>query len=143
MPIGKRFPAMRGVVMLSAPPHPIPQREPGDAGQQERGDNQSPRSERRRLCRRTRARPDLAGEVASRHWIGAGASLLMQAGKEVHFVSAQLGHADAAFTFRTYGHLIPRDRRGEVSFLDEISAGSPAPICTRQRPRFVANRASK
>jgi len=58
------------------------------------------------------------------------ASLLLQAGKEVHFVSAQLGHADAGFTFRTYGHLIPRDRRGEVSFLDQI----PAPICTPAAP---------
>ena len=48
------------------------------------------------------------------------ASLMLQAGRETHFVAAQLGHADPAFTYKVYGHLIPRDRRGEVSFLDAL-----------------------
>ncbi len=39
-------------------------------------------------------------------------------------MSAQIGHADPAFTYRTYGNLIPRDRREEVSFLDAIVPGN-------------------
>ena len=48
------------------------------------------------------------------------ASLALQDGMELHFLQAQLGHASPAFTLAKYGHLIPRDRRGEVSFLDAI-----------------------
>jgi integrase len=48
------------------------------------------------------------------------ASLALQDGMELHFLQEQLGHASPAFTLSQYGHLIPRDRRGEVSFLDAI-----------------------
>jgi hypothetical protein len=62
----------RGGVVMLATPHPIPQCERGDAGQQERREYQSPRRERRRARRRTRARPQLTGEVAAHQRIGTG-----------------------------------------------------------------------
>jgi hypothetical protein len=33
-------------------------------------------------------------------------------------VSQQLGHHSPAFTLQVYGHLLPRNRRGEVNRLD-------------------------
>ena len=48
------------------------------------------------------------------------ASLCLAAGKELHFVQQQLGHASPAFTLTIYGHLVPRDRKGEVDFLDGL-----------------------
>jgi integrase len=50
------------------------------------------------------------------------ASLCLAAGKELHFVQQQLGHASPGFTLTIYGHLVPRDRRGEVDFLDDLGA---------------------
>lgn len=50
------------------------------------------------------------------------ASLCLAAGKELHFVQQQLGHASPAFTLTIYGHLVPRDRKGEVDFLDGLGA---------------------
>lgn len=47
------------------------------------------------------------------------ASLMMEAGKEIHFIQEQLGHHSPAFTLSVYGHLLPRDRRGEVACLDD------------------------
>jgi integrase len=47
------------------------------------------------------------------------ASLMMEAGKELHFVQEQLGHHSPAFTLSVYGHLLPRDRRSEVACLDD------------------------
>lgn len=47
------------------------------------------------------------------------ASLLIAAGKELHYVQQQLGHHSPAFTLSVYGHLLPRDRRGEVNCLDD------------------------
>ncbi len=47
------------------------------------------------------------------------ASLLLAAGKELHYVQQQLGHHSPAFTLAVYGHLLPRDRRSEVNCLDE------------------------
>ncbi len=35
-------------------------------------------------------------------------------------MSEQLGHSSPASTYERYGHLIPRDCRGEVSFLDAM-----------------------
>jgi integrase len=46
------------------------------------------------------------------------ASLLLQDGTELLYVSQQLGHHSPAFTLQVYGHLLPRDRRGEVNRLD-------------------------
>ena len=47
------------------------------------------------------------------------ASLLIEAGKELHYIQQQLGHHSPAFTLSVYGHLLPRDRRGEVNCLDD------------------------
>jgi len=47
------------------------------------------------------------------------ASLLIAAGKELHYIQQQLGHHSPAFTLSVYGHLLPRDRRGEVNCLDD------------------------
>ena len=46
------------------------------------------------------------------------ASLLFEAGRDVKQVSAWLGHADAAFTLRTYIHLMDGGV-GDAAFLDE------------------------
>lgn len=54
------------------------------------------------------------------------ASLLLAAGKELHYIQEQLGHHSPAFTLATYGHLLPRDRRGEVDCLDDVTAGPPS-----------------
>ena len=50
------------------------------------------------------------------------ASLLLQAGKELLYVSEQIGHHNPRFTLGIYGHLLPRDRRGEVNVLDDPPA---------------------
>jgi len=47
------------------------------------------------------------------------ASQLIAARKELHYIQEQLGHHSPAFTLTVYGHLLPRDRRGEVDCLDE------------------------
>lgn len=49
------------------------------------------------------------------------ASLLIAAGKELHYIQEQLGHHSPAFTLSTYGHLLPRDRSGEVDCLDDVA----------------------
>jgi len=62
------------------------------------------------------------------------ASLLIQACKELHYIQQQLGHHSPAFTLAVYGHLLPRDRRGEVNCLDDVGAhvaGSSAALCDR------------
>lgn len=46
------------------------------------------------------------------------ASLLFEAGRDVKQVSAWLGHADAAFTLRTYVHLMD-EGVGDAAFMDE------------------------
>jgi integrase len=56
------------------------------------------------------------------------ASLLFEAGKDVKQVSEWLGHADPAFTLRTYVHLMDAGL-GEASFLDDavqIATSPPA-----------------
>ena len=58
------------------------------------------------------------------------ASLLIEAGKELQYVQQRLGYHSAAFTLSVYGHLLPRERRGEVNCRDD----EPAPIRTRRRP---------
>ena len=59
------------------------------------------------------------------------ASLMIEAGKALHFIQQQLGHHSPAFTLAVYGHLLPRDRRDEVDFLDALTTPedghSPAP----------------
>jgi hypothetical protein len=59
-------------VVTSAPAHPILQREPGHAAQQERRDQQTPRREGWSRCCCTRTSPYLSGEVAAHQRVGAG-----------------------------------------------------------------------
>lgn len=47
------------------------------------------------------------------------ASQMIAAGKELHYIQEQLGHHSPAFTLSVYGHLLPRNRRGEVDCLDD------------------------
>src|SRR4051794_38124949 len=47
------------------------------------------------------------------------ASLLFEAGRDVKQVSAWLGHADAAFTLRTYVHLMDGGI-GDAAFMDDV-----------------------
>jgi integrase len=59
------------------------------------------------------------------------ASLLLQDGTELLYVSEQLGHATASFTLERYTHLLPRNRRGYVNRLDRLApAGTPAAPAT-------------
>ena len=57
------------------------------------------------------------------------ASLLLQDGAELLYVSQQLGHHSAAFTLQRYGHLMRRDRRHVVDRLEKL-----APIGTLSAP---------
>ncbi len=52
------------------------------------------------------------------------ASLLFAAGRDVKQVSAWLGHADAAFTLRTYVHLMDGGI-GDAGFLDVAVTTDP------------------
>jgi integrase len=55
------------------------------------------------------------------------ASLLLQDGAELLYVSEQLGHSTASFTLERYAHLLPRNRRGYVNRVDDMApAGTPA-----------------
>jgi integrase len=55
------------------------------------------------------------------------ASQLIAARKELHYIQEQLGHHSPAFTLTVYGHLLPRDRRGEVDCLDDDPASFRKP----------------
>jgi integrase len=54
------------------------------------------------------------------------ASLLFEAGRDVKQVSAWLGHADPAFTLRTYVHLMD-EGIGDAEFMDEAVGASVPP----------------
>jgi integrase len=54
------------------------------------------------------------------------ASLLLQAGAPITYVSQQLGHADAAITLRVYAHYLPDGSRKEVDLLDTQPDATPA-----------------
>jgi integrase len=59
------------------------------------------------------------------------ASLLLQQGAELLYVSEQLGHHAASFTLERYVHLMPRNRRGYVNRFDHLApAGTPAAPAT-------------
>ena len=49
----------------------------------------------------------------------------MQAGRDVKQVSAWLGHADPAFTLRTYVHLMDGGIE-DAAFMDEVLVRTPA-----------------
>jgi Phage integrase family len=61
------------------------------------------------------------------------ASLLFEAEKNVRQVADWLGHADPAFTLRTYVHLMD-EGLGDAAFLDAL-VGNPGQPATRRRPR--------
>lgn len=69
------------------------------------------------------------------------ASLLFDAGRNVRQVSEWLGHADPAFTLRTYVHLLD-EGVGDAAFLDETVAANPARVNTGSTrcPKKAANR---
>ena len=54
------------------------------------------------------------------------ATLLLQAGAPITYVSQQLGHADASITLRVYAHYLPDASRKEVDLLDTQPVATPA-----------------
>lgn len=54
------------------------------------------------------------------------ATLLLQAGAPITYVSNQLGHADAAITLRVYAHYLPDASRKDVDLLDTQPVATPA-----------------
>ena len=74
---------------------------------------------------------DRAAERAGVPWVGfhsfrhTNASLLFDGGKNIRKVSAWLGHADPAFTLRTYVHLMD-EGVGDADFLDDAVKGGNA-----------------
>ena len=52
--------------------------------------------------------------TAATHWIKAGV--------EIHVVSRRLGHASAAFTMDTYGHMLSGMQRRAAEALDHLIA---------------------
>ncbi len=83
---------------------------------------------------------DAAGARAGLEWVHfhtfrhTCASLLFEAGKNIRQVCDFLGHADPAFTLRTYVHLID-EGLGEVAFLD----GAVGNTWATQHPETAAN----
>jgi integrase len=70
------------------------------------------------------------------------ASLLFEAGKNVRQVSEWLGHADPAFTLRTYVHLMD-DGLGTADFLDEaVSVPQGGNEVATRHPQTAANGAA-
>jgi integrase len=67
------------------------------------------------------------------------ASLLFEAGRDVKQVSAWLGHADPAFTLRTYVHLMD-EGVGDAAFLDDVVKVGKG--WARAHPETAANRAT-
>jgi integrase len=58
------------------------------------------------------------------------ATLLLQAGAPITYVSAQLGHRDASITLRVYAHYLPSASQREVDRLDAPQQ-SATPRATR------------
>jgi integrase len=56
------------------------------------------------------------------------ATLLLQAGAPITYVSQQMGHHDASITLRVYAHYLPDASRREVDRLDALQ-----PSATRSR----------
>lgn len=53
------------------------------------------------------------------------ATLLLQAGAPITYVSQQLGHADASITLRVYAHYLPDSSQRDVDRLDEAVFAHP------------------
>ncbi len=66
------------------------------------------------------------------------ATLSLEAGRSVKWVSQQLGHRDASLTLNTYAHALP-DEKTDLSFLlslaPALTRAGPAPVlhCTKLR----------
>ncbi len=104
-----------------------------------------PRPPRESTLRRDALEP--AREAAGLEWVTfhsfrhSCASLLFQSGKNIRQVSDWLGHADPAFTLKTYVHLIDGGL-GDVAFLDaavavEGNAGATPGPPTAEKCRFA------
>lgn len=63
------------------------------------------------------------------------ASQLIAGGRELHYIQEQLGHHSAAFTLSVCGHLLVRDRRGEVDCPRRFDRNKPR-LRRNQRNRF-------
>ena len=61
------------------------------------------------------------------------ASVLLDGGESIKTVSQRLGHADPAFTLRTYTHLMPDSRSRTQSIIDASLRGARPPTSVRQR----------
>jgi hypothetical protein len=68
------------------------------------------------------------------------ASLLFDAGRNVKQVAEWLGHADPAFTLRTYVHLMD-EGLGDADFLDAAVCSDPAQVNSgsTEGPETAAN----
>ena len=70
------------------------------------------------------------------------ATLSLEAGRSVKWVSQQLGHRDASLTLNTYAHVLP-DEETDLSFLPVASAGAdPRWTGASSKLRSVGNRVS-
>lgn len=69
------------------------------------------------------------GMHALRHWF---ASVLLDAGESIKAVSEYLGHASAAFTLRTYTHLMPASEERTRAAIDAAWCG-PSTAPTQQK----------
>ena len=62
--------------------------------------------------------PRLVRQIAPKR-----ASLLLQAGAPITYVSQLLGHADPSITFRVYAHYVPDGSQKDVDRLDDGATG--------------------
>ena len=62
------------------------------------------------------------------------ATLLLQAGAPITYISQQLGHRDASITLRVYAHWLPDASRREADRLDTLQ-----PSATPAQPEAVSN----
>ncbi len=70
------------------------------------------------------------------------ATLSLEAGRSVKWVSQQLGHRDASLTLNTYAHALP-DEEYDLSYLPEVGAGTNRHSAgTRHILRSVGNHVS-
>jgi integrase len=58
------------------------------------------------------------------------AALLIAAGAHPKYIQAQLGHASITTTLNTYGHLLPKEFRGETDRLSRLVFGVPDDAAT-------------
>ncbi len=70
------------------------------------------------------------------------ATLSLEAGRSVNWVSQQLGHRNASLTFDTYAHALP-DEETDLSYLPDLGAGADRRWTgARRKHRVVGDRVS-